>query len=910
MAANIVAPDALPKSVIPKSKYNKYADSDIFIPGDSIVDHIKRSRLAIAHVTKSRGRADDIKRRRAVTNNVAVKLNETFGRVDKVPGFKTHLYSHQQTAVKAMLDLEYKRNINMYSEGVIDLYNITYNSAILSEPVGSGKTIDVLALICLSKVPRAIHDIMEFNSVSRYETASVGYIQRKFTKFLLPTIIFVGISVINQWARAIEQFTNLKYYKVSDIHGLRPLLNKIVEGSVNEYDIILVKNGKITTEIDMPSNIQLEEKNKVAQPYIYNIIGNLRDYCWARVVIDDFDTIKLPHNAGIVNGIFTWFISSTRNKMEYRSSDSGYCHSARELLSNSNYGCAKIMYNHLLFENINVRNDIAYVKKTSNMPSPKFWIVKFDNVNNLYISAISGIKEDEMSQIIEMLNGDAIGAAAEKVGIKTDNVGDIFQSILGNKYEKYSFAKALLGFIDYSIENKEKWLPMEQNPDPEEKYFKKDLLDMKEIEYKYPNINSLLKSTKEEYDLVATQTGAAVQRLKDNLKSGECPICKEDLNELDDENGSGGNVIIAKCCSKVFCSRCGIESNQMKDRYKKLQSYCPACKTKITIKDLIYLEDFDLDKIQNEEIDDEDEEVDMDIVEEMKAKKSDKPWSKYRAIIDILAGDKIKGSSRVDMHIPNMMKGAVYLPEPKIRKVLVFASFDETLKKIVAELEEEKIKYWRLMGTPNEITNIVEECQKYKGSCALVINSTQQCSGLNLQFATDLVFSHSIMNTEIETQVAGRGHRLGRESPLNIWFLQYENEINRLISTHNMRYLTREEIKDEEDKENKHYVESVATITDNKDKCFLIGGKTNDKKQKRDNNDDDDDDEEIDIEPAVRRRPIPKVVVKSKPKPRLNRLDENGEIEESSESSENSDIESNENNEINEISENSESDDY
>ena len=70
---------------------------------------------------------------------------------------------------------------------------------------------------------------------------------------------------------------------------------------------------------------------------------------------------------------------------------------------------------------------------------------------------------DETSNVVmEMLNGDAIETAAEFVGIKTDNVSDIFQKILGNHFEKYTFSKKIINFINENI-NKER-LSMKNNP--------------------------------------------------------------------------------------------------------------------------------------------------------------------------------------------------------------------------------------------------------------------------------------------------------------------------------------------------------------------------------------------------------------------------------------------------------------
>jgi hypothetical protein len=835
------------QNVIPNNKYNKKIDAEkLFIPGISIVDMLKEKELKLELFPTSNSTAARRRSRQQVNNEVSVLLDDRFTKVDHIPGLKTTLYPHQQTAVKAMLDLEHNRTYGMRNTTFGQIYNVSYNSGVLSEPVGSGKTIDILSVICISKIPRVIPDIMELQY--NKSPISVGYIRRKFKKFLKASIIFVGSSVMKQWENAIKTFTSLKYFSVNSIKELKELLNIISNGTVNNYDIVLVKNGKITRPIQFPDGIQIEAKNKVTQAYIYNVIANLRQYCWARVIVDDFDTIRLPHNAGVVNGIFTWYISSTRKKMEFRGTNNDSYENASDLLRTFDYGCANIMYNHFLFHYLNVRNNIDYLKSTTQVPNPKYYVAVFKNPNNRYIGLLGSMGGDEINRITEMLNGDAIGAAAEAAGIKTTSVANIFEKILGAKFKQYRFAGDLLSFIEHVREEESARLPMADNPDSDDRYGKKDLLSFREIEYKYPGVNKIIDSTDEEYTEIKKQSGTAIQRVKDNIKHGKCPICRIELEDAQE-------TIIVKCCGAVFCGNCGIKGQNLNDRYNKLSNgRCSNCRTEIGIKDLIYIsDDIDLDKIENEEF--EEDEVQQVEIPKDENRRSTKPRTKYTAIVDIILGDSIPEAKRVDMHIPNMMKGGAYLKEPKIRKVLIFANYDETLKNVIKELDEEKIHYWRLMGGINDINEISLAFTNCTTTCAMVINSTKHCSGLNLQTATDLVFAHNIMDPAIESQVVGRGHRLGRKSPLNIWFMQYDNEYESLARTHSVRELTAEELKEEKERVEGKSEAVINTIEDNTDACYLDKRKPtkdhhrnerNAPKKKAVSEDEDSDDDEDD----------------------------------------------------------------
>ena len=128
------------------------------------------------------------------------------------------------------------------------------------------------------------------------------------------------------------------------------------------------------------------------------------------------------------------------------------------------------------------------------------------------------------------------------------------------------------------------------------------------------------------------------------------------------------------------------------------------------------------------------------------------------------------------------MKGNNVLPDKPYNKVLIFANYNETICNIKECLNEKKIDYWHLGGTHNEITNTVNmftECEK---TCVLIINSTKHCAGLNLQTATDLIFAHKIIDSNIETQVIGRGQRLGRTSGLKVHFIMYKNEFDWMLN--------------------------------------------------------------------------------------------------------------------------------
>lgn len=718
-------------------------------------------------------------------NNVTeTELDETYTKIDNVPGLKTSLFPHQKTIVRAMLDLESNRTFPLLHSGYS--YECKTTAGILSEAVGSGKTIDILSVILLQKIPKPFPDISEldmYDKVTAYnglhKRHHVSSIRKKFRNILKPTIIFVGVSVINQWINAIKTFTSLSYFSVCDVRDLQKLINNMADKSINYYDIVIVKNGKVTRSVTFPNYIKIEDKNiDRSVTFIYNIIGNMRNFCWARVVIDDFDTIKLPNNAGIVNGLFTWYISSTRKIMNMRYENTTFKKTS-DLLMYSNYSCSNIMNNQILFYNLNIRNKPSFVEATNNISMPRFYAYTFDNPNDQYIGFLSLMDDNEATEIMEMLNGDAIETAAEHIGIKTTKVADIFQIMMGKQYERYKKSINVLRFIEKEEPLQGLRLPMSQNPDKEDTYKKSDLFINREILYNYPNLKGILESTKEEYIEIRKHSSISIERVKNNIKNGECAICSNDLDDEDED------TIIVKCCGTIICGLCCF-STIFKNKSQTGQ--CSNCRSILTLSSLIYLNsEFDLTKIVDEKIEESDEEEEEKEKEEKEEKKEER--TKITAIMEIIRGVSPKEKKSVDINIFNLMKGTNELKESSVNKVLIFANYDETIKKIKDTLTEEKINFWKLGGTHNEISHTVELFTKCETSCVLIVNSMKHCSGLNLQTATDLIFAHKIIDPNIETQVIGRGQRLGRTSTLKIHYMMYKNEYNYMIRHNTIREL-------------------------------------------------------------------------------------------------------------------------
>jgi superfamily II DNA/RNA helicase len=114
-------------------------------------------------------------------------------------------------------------------------------------------------------------------------------------------------------------------------------------------------------------------------------------------------------------------------------------------------------------------------------------------------------------------------------------------------------------------------------------------------------------------------------------------------------------------------------------------------------------------------------------------------------------------------------------PKGLERKVLVFANYDETIENVESSLKGAGYSVSKLYGTYNQMNTVINDFRR--SGHVMLINSTRVCAGLNLQFATDIVFMHVMNDRNTEVQVCGRAQRIGRTCNLRIHYLMYNNEV-------------------------------------------------------------------------------------------------------------------------------------
>ena len=752
------------------------------------------------------------------------ELVDAHTKVDTPTGLKTKLQPHQQTAVRAMRDLEQRRVLEIAEESWIEHTQDNYietHLGVLSDKFGSGKTIDILALV-MGPDPLEVAEILQYPATNdlppvakRRQTSDyygfVHEVRRVYAKRIDPTLILVGRSVIFQWVQAIERFTDLKVLVINSFKHFLAFYKMFTTdiSELNQYDIVLVKNASMSSKTFLKTMPIFKDTAVGAtnQKPIINVLYQLTmhfNYKWRRVVLDDFDTIKINMNARVIPADFTWLISATRKRTARTTYISAYefGDTIEERLRWFRPTYNSLFYKNELFTVCNIRNESDFIDECVNITMPKFYVYSVFNPNNKYMELLDAMGADDARTVMEMLNGGAMKTACEYLGTKANSEAEIFQLILGKKYKSYKnavmhfkHARAVKGFIEP--------MPVSKFDIGEEpiKVLRTNLKEMGPVEelvfidQQFADVRATVQEANYRYAEQKDNHGKAINRVIDNIKEGFCPVCaspisaKEEGEDSDDDFDLAEfgldddfkeeklDAMIMKCCGVIICSNCVSGSTHLHRAGTNVVGSCPNCKRSISYKSMIFLDrGLDTNAIINEEF--EEPPVEEEAPADAAADEPKEP-TKLDVIVNIIKGTPPKDRKEVKMDIPSLLGGHGTLPDapdPTKTKSVVFANFEETLSDIKQRLDKEKISYLQVNGTPKQIAEKVESFRK--DVQVMLVNGSQYCAGLNLQFADNIIFAHKIIDSAVEGQLAGRLQRLGRKTCLQIHYVVYDNEKN------------------------------------------------------------------------------------------------------------------------------------
>lgn len=722
-------------------------------------------------------------------------LDEYFESVDprSLTGFKGSLLEHQLRAVAAMRDIELRGAVPAVFDtaGVPSLVNdkiqVLTNAARLSEPLGSGKTYEVIALLCLNRElpPRA--EITTLCYSECYQNGDlVSEMRKTYERFLPATLVVVSKSVLIQWRHCLAECSNLRVFVLDGVVALRAFHALLLSREGFPYDVVLMKCGTITAKFEGVTSTMVNRPSHSLVRIISDLCYNVQ---WRRVVLDDFDTLDIPWSCPVIPAAFTWFVSATNKAQGVKYSVKARL--PRELLLLERPLYYNVNSNELIHTVFNISSTAAYVQLCVDNGLIKFCVYRFTSPHDHLIGALRELGNSGR-EVAEMLNGDAVQEAALVAGGARD-VDDIFAKVLGKEWDR---ARRARRSFHYSLEVAAAIAGAQEanlllKPDLRES-IRKNLYNAGPLDA----LLHLICDKKDDALLISAEGHKMLneeclalskefhnstiiwRRVHDNLSEGSCPILCTPLAE-------SPYVVILRCCGKLICFEA---INYIYQAGGKCFNCFQPLKAEnflfvsreAELKSAAYLQE----AVPNAPL--------SAPIQKAPTAQSTRGSMKVQALIDLLQGKaaseiRPKGertaSEGEGKHIyPKVMRGTRDLgfAPPGQRKYLIFANFKETLDAISAALKRHKIAYHMLYGTAEQIAQLVTAyclpATDPKAINMLIVNGAKHCAGLNLQVTTDLIFAHRVESEEVEQQIIGRVMRYGRTSNLTVHFLFYANE--------------------------------------------------------------------------------------------------------------------------------------
>jgi len=665
----------------------------------------------------------------------------------------THNYNLKTTLLEhQLIDVEFMYHIESRQLHDTDNGQCIIKAGVLSEPLGSGKTLIILALISrgsdITKSdirPLYINDIVDtyigYNSVS---------LKRVFKKVIKPTVVLCASNILLQWQSNIETHTYLKVYTILSVKQLRMFSELVKSDKINEYDIILVKNSYISSKItiDGYNDYPTQLRKPHIKDILRNIMINLGVAC-SRLVYDDFDMMMIDSRAPIPT-YFTWFVSSSY-------------YSNKPVISSRKYSPAtplSIVLDYDFYNSHMIRNSDKLWKLRKVQCPPDFTnfcikpsklkFYQYDFISNISIMATI-IGQLSSNEVRDMVMSDALKSAAHYTNSKHPNVGSIIRTLLNNNYEEWDKLTKFIKFVDNifnsNLETDNEYI---YNIDTDELVFP-DKINQ--------SIVDELTILKDEATEKKEKIGVALDRVKERLCELDCNICTLPLAE--------DKCVIYACCGFITCVGCCVNGC----RFNKDKGTCIYCRSDLTIKELVLVSPIDFDNIRQENTD---AKVEISFTH---------PVSKIDIILELITNHNT--SYERDIITPdiyNLLTGDTILPEPtdSERRYLICGQYDETVNMVYETIKHKNIKVDKLMGNVHGQRIILNNFKK--GIINVLIIGNEHFAGLDLSYVTDLIFMQTIYNIEISKQVIGRIQRYGRVNQGTVHFMNY-NKANRESSS-------------------------------------------------------------------------------------------------------------------------------
>lgn len=390
------------------------------------------------------------------------KLTETSPRIVQPTELNVELMEHQKAIVYGMNEMERRgyviaNNVKQFSNEPMN-FRIGTTIGVLGDKVGSGKSYEVISLMLVSKTPPERSKIFGSNP---YVILSIEDSEKRIETNLL----IIPDHIIGQWLGYFENAPNI---------------DVLVYDDETEYTIE-----------------ELEDYNVVivCSKYAKSFFESFKKK-WARIFVDEADTIKLPTNT-FLNTSFLWLVTGTPLGL---------------ITTRTYFGKVFGQFKSWILEYITVKCDINFVNASISLPHLKRNIIHCFAPRELGI-----IRNFIPHSVIDMINSGNIDLAVKTLNCNEETEENIIQVLTRNAKEQIQNYKA-------EMECEKKKICKGSSKIDQQK--------------KLEQINKSI----ERYKNIVTNI---IEKVKEN-NDDYCPICLDKFN----------NPVLVECCNNKFCFGC------------------------------------------------------------------------------------------------------------------------------------------------------------------------------------------------------------------------------------------------------------------------------------------------------------------------------------------------------------------
>jgi hypothetical protein len=445
-----------------------------------------------------------------------------------------------------------------------------------------------------------------------------------------------------------------------------------------------------------------------------------------RVVYDEADTLKMSNATGDVDAQFTWYVTASYSNLVH---PRGNVHDRYLFIDDviptipgvRSPGPVRDLFAMLggrpdITSALIVRNAHDFVTQSANMQAPHMHRVRCRAPGSLRV--LQGIVD---AGVIECLNAGDVAGAIQHIdpsnrGSDEDHLVILLLDRMGRQARTLEARLGLVPSLDYDS--------------PSEREAETTRLTRK-----------------------LTDLGRTMASVKQRITTTDtCCICCDTIT----------NKAVAKCCSNAFCFACI-------SRWTTRSSTCPLCKARLPTSELLVVDAAAPPEGGAEASHDRSpqppcplllhQHLDPDaLAAVLQSRPAQQAKSKIKTLIEIVRSRR--GSSSTAAAAP--------------AKLLVFSSNDNTFVEVVNALDALGVRHAQLKGQGRTVSKTID-AYKTGDVDALLVNTAHYGSGLNLENTTDIVLFHKF-DSDLEHQVIGRAMRIGRTTPLHVWYLLHDHE--------------------------------------------------------------------------------------------------------------------------------------